>query len=91
MEHLLADTLLDAVIFEISLESLFPDENNPPFQYVGLSGTDMHAVSLSCFQPCSFTRVQCDVCGRSVAASRFAVHLERCMGKGRTSRRVISE
>lgn len=32
--------------------------------------------------------VYCDECNRSIAASRFAPHLEKCMGMGRNSSRI---
>ena len=32
----------------------------------------------------------CPSCQRSLAASRFAPHLEKCMGMGRTSSRIAS-
>ena len=32
----------------------------------------------------------CPNCSRNLAASRFAPHLEKCMGMGRTSSRVAS-
>ncbi|KAK9822739.1 hypothetical protein WJX74_002070 [Apatococcus lobatus] len=35
-------------------------------------------------------RVQCPVCESSVAAGRFAHHLEKCMGVGRSNRRMTS-
>ena len=30
--------------------------------------------------------VECSICKKNVAAARFAVHLEKCMGIGRTAR-----
>lgn len=33
--------------------------------------------------------VYCDECNRSIAASRFAPHLEKCMGMGRNSSRLV--
>jgi uncharacterized protein (DUF983 family) len=32
----------------------------------------------------------CPNCGRNMAASRFAPHLEKCMGMGRNSSRIAS-
>ena len=32
----------------------------------------------------------CPSCGRNMAASRFAPHLEKCMGMGRNSSRIAS-
>ena len=35
-------------------------------------------------------QIECPNCDRSLAASRFAPHLEKCMGMGRNSSRVAS-
>lgn len=34
--------------------------------------------------------VECMNCGRSIAAGRFAPHLEKCMGKGRKARLKVT-
>ena len=35
-------------------------------------------------------QIECPNCNRTLAASRFAPHLEKCMGMGRNSSRVAS-
>ena len=35
--------------------------------------------------------VSCPECQRTITASRFAPHLEKCMGMGRISRRIASK
>lgn len=55
--------------------------------------TDNHAGPLPLpipapLQPISSIRpVVCNICGKDVAGSRFAVHLERCMNGGKRSNR----
>ncbi|MFH4979704.1 hypothetical protein AB6A40_006413 [Gnathostoma spinigerum] len=39
-------------------------------------------------KPQKCMEVYCDECNRTIAASRFAPHLEKCMGMGRSSSRV---
>eukprot|EP00890_Picochlorum_soloecismus_P004798 jgi/Picsp_1/5319/NSC_02680-R1_ataxin-7-like protein 3 len=39
-------------------------------------------------QPVALEQVGCPVCGRKIAAGRFAPHLEKCIGGGRQASRV---
>jgi SAGA-associated factor 11 len=39
-------------------------------------------------QPVALEQVGCPVCGRKIAAGRFAPHLEKCIGGGRQASRA---
>ncbi|XP_011505350.1 PREDICTED: ataxin-7-like protein 3 [Ceratosolen solmsi marchali] len=89
----LLDEVLMGFIFDIhrmtktgssDVEEGIPDDES--YTIVDLPGLDVfgqHPVKKS--QECN-----CPNCERGVAASRFATHLEKCMGMGRNSSRIAS-
>lgn len=63
--------------------------NNVPneYQIVDTPGTDIFGNPLT--KKYNF-ECECPKCHRTLAASRFAPHLEKCMGMGRNSSRIAS-
>ncbi|KAL0244577.1 hypothetical protein GEMRC1_008659 [Eukaryota sp. GEM-RC1] len=72
-----ADSLLNASVFEIVLEIL-ADDSDHLYRFVGFDHRDFQSSA-----PLdAMTLIPCSLCSRPVATSRFAAHLERCMGIG---------
>ncbi|XP_067930469.1 ataxin-7-like protein 3 [Watersipora subatra] len=92
------DDIIDNVIFGFSLEIhrmckkgvLFLEETDKEsiekFRIVDVPGLDIFGQELKK----STLECVCPSCDRLMAASRFAPHLEKCMGMGRCSSRVAS-
>lgn len=60
------------------------DELEPPLEEFDIFGNSQTTQT----KPQKSMEVFCDECKRTIAASRFAPHLEKCMGMGRNSSRV---
>ena len=69
-----------------------PPEENPPMSVAGHVDVFGLAVTTITGLPSLKTvpQIECPNCSRTLAASRFAPHLEKCMGMGRNSSRVAS-
>jgi len=67
-------------------------EDRPPLPIAGHIDVFGQPVTTITGLPCLKTVPQCECpnCNRTLAASRFAPHLEKCMGMGRTSSRQAS-
>jgi len=92
--HELVDICIQGVCFEIhrslrlgywELETV-DDEAQKEFELVDQAGLDVFGEKpVKKQQECA-----CPNCERSLAANRFAPHLEKCMGMGRNSSRIAS-
>jgi len=97
------DTLVDDVILGICFdlhravktglyEAMDCDDNNAPHPIAGHVDVFGLPVSTLTGLPSLKTvpQIECPNCKRQLAASRFAPHLEKCMGMGRNSSRLAS-
>jgi len=68
------------------------NENEPPMPIAGHVDVFGHPVATVTGLPSLKTvpQIECPNCKRQLAASRFAPHLEKCMGMGRNSSRLAS-
>lgn len=95
MEHKLLDKLIDDVIFFECLQVhraakmglIFTGPGDEMYKIKDGPGLDVFGQPLSKKKQYSCV---CPNCNRSLAASRLAPHLEKCMGMGRLSARVAS-
>jgi hypothetical protein len=69
----LLSEILDELCFELCIEEYQNNKKKKKVQMKDIFETDHHMVEEE--------RVQCDHCERSVASSRYAPHLEKCMLK----------
>ncbi|CAM9539934.1 unnamed protein product [Lampetra fluviatilis] len=69
----------------------FIDEMDPEgmqeFEIVDKAGVDVFG---QVFNQCKNRDCECPNCGRTIAAARFAPHLEKCLGMGRNSSRLAN-
>lgn len=65
------------------------DEIPEEFQVVNVPGLDIFGQPISKTNKANF-ECECPKCKRTLAAARFAQHLEKCMGMGRNSSRIAS-
>lgn len=97
------DTLVDDIILGICFElhravktglyeAMDYEDNSTPHPVAGHVDVFGHAVSTITGLPSLKTvpQIECPNCKRQLAASRFAPHLEKCMGMGRNSSRLAS-
>ncbi|XP_015788667.1 ataxin-7-like protein 3 isoform X1 [Tetranychus urticae] len=91
------DEILLGVCFEIHRASklgfLFIDESSPKEdeKYVIIDERGLDIFGQAHTQMKKQFDCTCPNCQRSLAASRFAPHLEKCMGMGRNSSRIASK
>ncbi|XP_053207220.1 ataxin-7-like protein 3 [Panonychus citri] len=91
------DEILLGVCFEIHRASklgfLFIDESSPQEdqKYVIIDERGLDIFGQAHTQMKKQFECICPNCQRSLAASRFAPHLEKCMGMGRNSSRIASK
>lgn len=67
-------------LFDLFLCWIYPDIASAAAEKAG------DAVLQLSSQRTNMSNIQCFECGREIAATKFAPHLERCLGMGRTSR-----
>jgi len=98
------DTMIDEVILGFCFDihravktgawevSQLTGDEEPPMSIAGHVDVFGLPVSTITGLPCLKTipQINCPNCERTLAASRFAPHLEKCMGMGRNSSRVAS-
>lgn len=94
-ERRLIDSLIDDVIFCECLQvhraakmgMIFTEACDEMYRIKEGSGLDVFGQPLNKKKQLNCT---CPQCGRNIAASRLAPHLEKCMGMGRLSARAAS-
>jgi len=97
------ETLIDDVVLGICFdlhravktgiyEAIEYEDNSAPHPIAGHVDVFGHTVSTVTGLPSLKTvpQIECPNCKRQLAASRFAPHLEKCMGMGRNSSRLAS-
>lgn len=91
----LLDSLIDEVIFCECLQVhraakmglIFTEPGDEMYKIKDGAGMDVFGQPLTKKKQLNCT---CPQCGRNIAASRLAPHLEKCMGMGRLSARAAS-
>uniref|UniRef100_A0A6G1SNQ3 SAGA-associated factor 11 homolog n=1 Tax=Aceria tosichella TaxID=561515 RepID=A0A6G1SNQ3_9ACAR len=90
------ESLIDDVIFCECLQVhraakmgyIFTEPNDETYKIRDGNGLDVFGQPLT--RPKKQLNCTCPQCGRNIAASRLAPHLEKCMGMGRLSARAAS-
>ncbi|KAL0222481.1 hypothetical protein RCL1_002335 [Eukaryota sp. TZLM3-RCL] len=89
VSNILLSSFVDEVVLEVLVGITFPSADYLSFpRFIGCVPSAAAELSKNCVHNRSLNSLtECPVCNRSIGVSRFAAHLERCTGRGRTESR----